>query len=876
MKLERLSVRHFRGIPRVSFEGLSDRINLFYGPNEVGKSTLVEALHFALFERATGQAEYKKALRTWGGTETPEVEVTFVDDDGQRWDVRKRFLDRPETEIYLNDSIRVTGKDAESRLRQLLGTRTGTSRGIPRADLGIWPLVWVRQGTAGWPTRDALNDDTRAALSATLSDKTGLTATSSGNRAVVQRVFDLYREHWTEGGRPTAVHRRVIEAAQQAALQVADLEDQVHATRVMADDLRRAEAEAARLDKRVSSQRSTLEQARSVAERAARAREALEVEERAEELARVAHEQACQRVRQVRGLRETLDASADRARAASEDLDQRAEERTRADEDLRAARRELEDVETALTAARAVLRTLERAELRDALQTQLDALQERCASAEAASAELRKVRDAAASTGVTVADAGALEEAVRRLQRAEATVEASSARLVLTTQQDLHIDGELVSAGTTRVIPVRDAGTLEIAGVLTLGVQGDGAPEAARQELWTARAAVERLLVDMGVEDVDTARARAAARKHLEAEAVPLRARLDVLAPEGVAPLRAERRQLASRLGAIPAVDAGPEDRARAKADVERLEVRHAAARARLDAVEITTRGAREAHAECQAVLVASRAEVRRLESELSGQPSLHELESGEVAALRALEDAKASCETQRSRFQGEGGTLAARRFREERAALEQLETRRTTARSEAERCRVRLEQRADEGLYSKLVKARVVAWETEQAAARATRSAQIARRTHTAILDAQRALQHRFAEPVRRVVQDGVALLFPGSTLAFDEDGEVVGLRTGGVVEAFDDLSGGAREQLGVLVRLGLARVLAEGRRLPVILDDALVNSDAERRARMVEVLRRASDHLQLLVFTSHDEDFDRLAADFHVRVEARPRRVY
>ena len=265
----------------------------------------------------------------------------------------------------------------------------------------------------------------------------------------------------------------------------------------MADDLRRAEAEAARLDKRVSSAAPGASPERG--QRAARAREALEVE-RAEELARVAHEQACRR---CDSEVPSLDASADRARAASEDLDQRVEERTRADEDLRAARRELEDVETALTAARAVLRALERAELRDALQTQLDALQERCASAEAASAELRKVRDAAASTGVTVADAGALDEAVRRLQRAEATVEASSARLVLTTQQDLHIDGELVAAGTTRVIPVRDAGTMEIAGVLTLGVQGDGAPEAARQELWTARAAVERLLVDMGVEDVD-------------------------------------------------------------------------------------------------------------------------------------------------------------------------------------------------------------------------------------------------------------------------------------------------------------------------------------------------------------------------------------
>ncbi len=62
--------------------------------------------------------------------------------------------------------------------------------------------------------------------------------------------------------------------------------------------------------------------------------------------------------------------------------------------------------------------------------------------------------------------------------------------------------------------------------------------------------------------------------------------------------------------------------------------------------------------------------------------------------------------------------------------------------------------------------------------------------------------------------------------------------------------------------------------RRLPVLLDDALVNSDAERRGRMLEVLRRMSEHLQVLLFTCHDEDFDRLAAPWQQEVRGRPRR--
>jgi uncharacterized protein YhaN len=70
------------------------------------------------------------------------------------------------------------------------------------------------------------------------------------------------------------------------------------------------------------------------------------------------------------------------------------------------------------------------------------------------------------------------------------------------------------------------------------------------------------------------------------------------------------------------------------------------------------------------------------------------------------------------------------------------------------------------------------------------------------------------------------------------------------------------------------VARVISGGQRLPVLLDDALVNADDRRRQRMLEVLRQASAHLQVLVFTCHDAEFDRWGADWAARVAGRAAR--
>jgi uncharacterized protein YhaN len=58
--------------------------------------------------------------------------------------------------------------------------------------------------------------------------------------------------------------------------------------------------------------------------------------------------------------------------------------------------------------------------------------------------------------------------------------------------------------------------------------------------------------------------------------------------------------------------------------------------------------------------------------------------------------------------------------------------------------------------------------------------------------------------------------------------------------------------------VRLAYADLLSEqGMPVTVILDDALVNSDDERRDRMKAILYQAAKRYQVLVLTCHEREY-------------------
>jgi len=76
----------------------------------------------------------------------------------------------------------------------------------------------------------------------------------------------------------------------------------------------------------------------------------------------------------------------------------------------------------------------------------------------------------------------------------------------------------------------------------------------------------------------------------------------------------------------------------------------------------------------------------------------------------------------------------------------------------------------------------------------------------------------------------------------------------------ALESLSGGEQEQLYLATRLALAEVLAKDERQMVVLDDVLTATDTGRFARIMTILEEAVDKLQILILTCHPERYKAL----------------
>ena len=124
MWIRQISVRHFAGIrsAEVSFE---HGLNVLYGPNEIGKSTLVDAMRAALLLQHGATAA--RDFEDWHTDQPPRVKLTFETEPQRIWRVRKSFGKGSDGSSYLDssrDGITFTqdakGREVDGRIRDLL------------------------------------------------------------------------------------------------------------------------------------------------------------------------------------------------------------------------------------------------------------------------------------------------------------------------------------------------------------------------------------------------------------------------------------------------------------------------------------------------------------------------------------------------------------------------------------------------------------------------------------------------------------------------------------------------------------------------------------------------------------------------------------
>src|SRR4030042_6497222 len=136
-------------VETIKVSPFEEGLNIIYGPNGTGKSTLFEAFRRALLDGHRGTGKEGEALRPWGRALAPKVSVAFFH-GGFEYRITKQFLDNPDSVLERKENGRfrrlAEGAAADEQTRALI-TRSSPRRGLARrANSGLAQVLWVPQG----------------------------------------------------------------------------------------------------------------------------------------------------------------------------------------------------------------------------------------------------------------------------------------------------------------------------------------------------------------------------------------------------------------------------------------------------------------------------------------------------------------------------------------------------------------------------------------------------------------------------------------------------------------------------------------------------------------------------------------------------------
>ncbi|MCV2870385.1 chromosome segregation protein SMC [Defluviimonas sp. WL0002] len=853
------NVRRFAG-KRASLSGIGDGITVLSEPNEFGKSTFFDALHALFFEKHRSHKAPVKALQPHAGG-APEVAVEVELPDG-RFRISKRWLQRPQARVTdANGRLIAQEDEAEAWIDRLMGGDLAGPSG----------LLWVRQGLHGMEPEGAGTDDRRererglAARRDLLSSVAGEIDMMTGGRrmdAVLDRVAQDYERLATATGRPKAGGEwaRALEEAETLASEEANLRPR--AVRLSADLERRAEVKRslARLtDPHDAAARADGLRAAEAAHLAAQAHNARV--EQAEAAARVATLDAKAAQREIDRLQALVDRLEQARGILAEAEEQAKTARARAEDMASRDRSAAEVVETAAAATRELRLRLARAMKADAAR-----------SAQARAEDLRRRLDRATSLQgaidsdrarrqriiVTAKALDIAEKAQNALDfaRARAESQAVTVEAMPDSGAEATIDGRLLPTGPQ---PILVATEIALSGFGHLRVDpGESRDIDLGAEVDKALKAIEAVLAGCGVETVAQARQSWSEALRLDAALAQGAALLAEVAPDGVDALRGA---IASALAEVTEAPAEVEDPVSLTAELAKAEQAEDEARASAKAAHAVAIAAGEARAGGEAD---RRTAERRLTEaqEEAGEPEklaeeiafirkrLPELHNTGSLAAQALEALKSSAPDLAT---CEAGLARAR------SAVEQARQAESAGREELARLNATISALADEGIEERLAGIAGARAEAEARAARYEAEVRALNRLRLALEDARAKARDAYFGPVLRELQPLLSILYPGAQLSIDDQSLLpVTLTRDGQTEAMEILSGGTQEQVAILTRLAFARLFAaDGRAVPVILDDALVHSDDDRIEAMFTALHRTARDQQILVLTCRQRAF-------------------
>ena len=884
MKLRSVAVNQFKKFSSpVRLAGIGDGLNVVIGPNEMGKSTLLDALRAALFEKHNSKAQPIVALQNDRNEAGPVVELAFELGDGL-YRITKRFIKKPYARLSCPDGRILEGDAAEDTLRNLLGFDEPGKTGAKAETLGMWNVLWVQQGQSFGQFEIPIT--ARSSLHSALEAEVGTVLGGRRGRALPQVIEAQILTLITSAGKPRGLYKDLIDRTEALREDFANLQQRRTELSQTFEELEIARENLARLSvvERDQADQNELIEAQQhhsqVAELEARISNAsTELELKKLNLAQA--EKAAQERQhlndEIEGEETALKGFTQRLAAAKE---QEEGGRLRLNA-LRANVREQEAVVTkaddAVSHAQRILAVIGR-------RARISELESRSANAQAAEERYRQAQQEAAAILVTDQSLAAIRKAEKDLEAVANRLSAVATLLsfdiaadrrlgIEVNEQPLRADQSFIQViePTTIVIPDR--------GRITIDPAIKDRDKLMRQSRDMA-AGFKDALTAVGATTAEDAEGQYATRQRLVQVAELARQEAALHAP-ATDDRDAGAQALADYIVGLRTIL----NREKTDLDLDQLplpvEVEEVQRVAQEHAAE--SRGALQ---EARGALVGPEEELARLQAELATVSARHEDSAERVQKLqRQLTDAvattsneelEAAIQVAQFALSEQERTIAGLESQRTDETLPQLEARigrleralqdrrekRSTLKEEIASLKSRVEAAEAAGLDEAIAKKGSELELCEKERVRIDREVKVLALLQSTLQNAERVAKERYLSPVLRRVRPYLQLLFPGADIRIDEDMQITGVvREADYEEAFHHLSMGTQEQIAVLIRLAFAEMLVEqGHPATVVLDDALVFSDDRRMKRMFDILNMAARHVQVLVLTCREQLFEEL----------------
>lgn len=893
MILRRLRVQHFRCFRNpVELSGLGTGVHVIHAPNETGKSSLILAVARALFDRHATKDREIQQLRPWQTTLSPRVLLEF-ETGGQLYRLEKAFLDDPFSVLDEWTGTRFERLADSQRADELVRSfflASGSGSGATK--LGQWGLarlLWLNQ----IPERHELPSLDNS-LKARLLDTVGVAALSAEEQALLKAVEASYLQFFTPKRGKLATGSELEEGAvlvKSLQEEVSKLLQRRDATAQHSSDIQDTQHELAELANERADYEQRLSSLQERIETEAKLEQQIVLREKDLERQRQEQQGLDQRQRALLGLRQKVTQHEATAAAKAPVIQQAQVMAGRAEEALRASRERLrlQQGEQSMTEQRLErARLLEKARQSFEEQAKLEALLSKGGRLEAAVENSQ--RKTAVLKRLSESDVKRAEEAQRKQQQAQDKLEAQGIQVIFKAETSQSIEWEAqghtaqhkVAKGEQKLFAGVSAGSLRIKGVGQVQVR-TGAEEIERlqAEVEKHRKELARRLGEHGVESVMALRAaweaQQAVLQEQEKHEGALATFLETAGFDSVQALREQHREQAGKTGMLAgqldlSVEALKTHRPFEMSTLsEELKAQKQEGKAREKEKDEAEAAARKAEQhlhgliqERDAAVQAARALAVELQTQLNALGMPIEQLGAKVdqagVELERLENTVKGLKAQLPRPEARAATQR----RQLQDALQRVIDAEKKAREKIIWSEALISQAAAEGLYSRLCEAEEKLalandrYEQLQTRARAVESLRAMSQAW------QDQVSRSFVAPIEKEVHSRLEHIRGGGRseqLKLDPEFSEAVMQTSAGLRPLDTFSWGTQEQTLFALRLALGELLSKRGQRPepqlVVLDDALVNTDAARHRRALELIESAGESMQVLILTAFPDRY-------------------